>query len=50
MNVQSFLAHRDEVLVEVFCYQPSIVILSEARCTDDIQEVEIAVDGYVCVR
>lgn len=50
VNAQSFIANKDEIIIKMFNMLPKIIILSEARCTPDIEDAEICVQGYNCIR
>lgn len=49
-NAQSVLAHIDEIGVFIEEQKPLTVILSETCLTDGVEDFEINMDGYNCVR
>lgn len=50
MNIQSLLANFEQLETLIEIYNPSIVMLSETRVTEEINQCEIAVTGYSIVR
>lgn len=50
VNSQSLPSHFDEICNSILCYNPKIVLLSETRTTGDINDAEIAINNYNCVR
>lgn len=49
-NIQSFIAHKDELIFSIVKYLPKIVLLSETHVTDDIFDSECMLDSYNLVR
>lgn len=43
-------ANHDQLVYDIICYQPSVILLSETRTTSDIEDFEIEIDGYNIVR
>lgn len=51
MNVQGFLSHKDELEnVLVKKYKPSIIGFTETHVTQQIEDHELDISGYICVR
>lgn len=50
LNVQSFLPHKDQLVVLVNQVKPKLLILSETRVTEDIKDVEIQIQNYNVLR
>ncbi|KAG5876522.1 hypothetical protein JTB14_027355 [Gonioctena quinquepunctata] len=50
MNCQSFLANKTNIIVNIFSYKPSVVVLTESRITKDIEETEIGIKEYNVIR
>jgi len=51
LNVQGFLKHKDEI--ENVCLRgtiPGILGFTETHVTDEIEDHELEINGYVCVR
>lgn len=50
-NVQSLMAHREEIFHHIMKQRrPAIVALSEARVDDSVEDFEINIIGYSCMR
>lgn len=50
LNAQSLIAHKDQIVYEIAKIYPSLILLSEARVTSDIQTCEVAIDQYHILR
>lgn len=50
LNIQSVLANINHLITEVVCYNPALILLSEARTTADIEDFEVQVENYNIVR
>jgi exonuclease III len=50
LNVRSLVLHHNEIVELIRNKQPKILLLSETRVTVEIEDVELNIDGYVCVR
>lgn len=50
LNIRSLVKNRDQLVGEIVCYSPSIILLSEARTTDQVEDVELDISGYKTVR
>lgn len=50
LNAQSLIAHKDQIVYEIAKIYPSLILLSEARVTSDIQTCEVAIDQYHMLR
>ncbi|KAJ8945300.1 hypothetical protein NQ318_002757 [Aromia moschata] len=50
INIQSFLCHRDQVINSIACYNPPLILLSETRTTEDMENVEISICNYNVLR
>lgn len=50
MNVQSLLSNRDHLVHDIVCYSPAVILLSEARVTEDVEDFELDINGYRTVR
>lgn len=49
-NIQSLYVNSDQLITDINCYKPSVVLLSEAQTTTDIENFEIRIDGYKMIR
>lgn len=50
-NARSLIAHKDEIESQVLeYYKSAIVVLTETRVTNDIEDNEINIKGYTVVR
>lgn len=46
-NARSLIAHKDEIEAQIMdYYKPAIVVLTETRITEDIEDNEINIKGY----
>jgi len=51
LNVQGFLKHKDEIEnVLLGEFRPNIMGFTETHATNAIENHELEIDGYVCVR
>jgi hypothetical protein len=50
LNIRSLIFHFEELKLLVMDKNPKIVLLSETRVTNDIEECEIAINGYKILR
>lgn len=51
MNAQGFLKHKEEIENELIIkYKPSVIGFTETHVTKQIEEHELHINGYVCVR
>lgn len=44
------MKHKDQVVSDIVCYNPSMILLSESRTTEDMQDSELSIDNYEVVR
>jgi len=49
LNVQSFLEHKYEIEVMLDKIAPSLAGFTEAHVTQEIEDHELYISGYVCV-
>lgn len=50
MNIQSLVCNKDQVIASIVCYNPKLILLSEARTTDDVLNTELHIENYKIVR
>lgn len=50
LNIQSLLAHIDEIKYFISLNNPAVLCLTESRITSDIDDFEILIDNYKLVR
>lgn len=50
MNIQSILPHIPDICVNIKCYNPALILLSESRTTPDIDDFELILSNYTAVR
>lgn len=50
LNIQSMLANKDSLIKDFMCYRPAILLLSESRTIEDVQNFEILLDNYRFMR
>lgn len=50
LNIQSLIAHMDEIKYFIAINNPAAVCLTESRVTSDIEDYEINVNNYEMVR
>lgn len=50
LNCSSYLAHKDQIIADIFSFNPVVVVLSETRCTADVEDSELQICGYYVVR
>lgn len=49
-NIQSFVSHRDELIINIVNCLPHIILLSETRITEDFMDFECSLDNYNLIR
>lgn len=50
MNIQSAISHMDDIIYNIACYNPNIILLSESRTTMDMVNSELQIQNYNIVR
>lgn len=51
LNAQGFIRHKDEIENEIVDkWRPIVLGLTETHVTSDVEDHEVQIDGYVCVR
>ena len=51
LNAQGFLKHKDEIDNELIIkFKPKVIGFTETHVTEQIEEHELQINGYVCVR
>lgn len=50
VNIQSIIANKEELIIKILCYTPVLILLSESRNTQDIEDAELSLPNYQTVR
>lgn len=51
LNAQGYLIHKDEIENRVFRdFRPCLVGLTETHVTNQIEDHELEISGYTCIR